>query len=136
MPSAIKSGNGELQQMHKVFLALWKNDMVDFYKLIDYKWSPAMTEVMFELKSKIQLSNVHLIGKSYTSIFENVFADMTNYQTTEMIDEECRRLEWPIEDGTFPRLIIPKKQVEQEGAPLDAEDQLKKLTCFVSFLEN
>lgn len=122
--------------MHKVFLALWKNDMVEFYKLIDFKWSPSVSEVMFELKSKIQASNVQLIGKSYTSIFENVFADMTNYHTPEMINDECRRLEWPIEDGSYPRLIIPKKQTSHEGSPLDAEDQLKKLTCFVSFLEN
>lgn len=125
-----------MQQMHKIFLALWKNDMIEFYKLIDFKWSPSMSEVMFELKSKIQASNVVLIGKSYTSIFENVFAEMTNYHTPEMINEECRRLEWEIEEGPYPRLIIPKKQTVQECSPLDAEDQLKKLTYFVSFLEN
>jgi hypothetical protein len=35
----MKVGNNELQQMHKIFQALWKNDMSEFYKLIDFKWS-------------------------------------------------------------------------------------------------
>lgn len=91
---------------------------------------------MFELKEKVQASNIQLIGKSYTSIFENVFAEMTNNHTPEMVNEECKRLNWEIEEGPHPRLIIPKKQSVHESSVLDSEDQLKKLTYFVSFLEN
>lgn len=92
---------------------------------------------MYELKEKVQLDNLQLIGYAYTSILENVFAEMTN-QTPDMVTETCERLNWEIQTGEvpFPRLILPKKPIVEKVAALDAEDQLHKLTSFVSFLEN
>lgn len=121
--------------MHKVYECLWKNEMVEFYKLIDYKWSTSVAEVMFELKEKIQMDNIQLIGYAYSSIHENVFAEMTN-QPPEMINDTCKRMNWEIQDGPSPRLILPKKPVLEKVSALDAEDQLHKLTTYVSFLEN
>lgn len=135
IPVAAKNGNQELEHMHKVYQTLWKNELVEFYKLIDYKWSPSVAEVMFELKEKVQMDAVQLIGLAYTSIFENVFAEMTN-QKPEMIADTCRRMNWEIQEGTTPRLIIPKKLVIEKISALEAEDQLCKLTSLVSYLEN
>jgi len=109
--------------------------MIEFYKLIDYKWSKSVSEVMFELKEKIQMDTVQLIGQAYTSIFENVFAEMTNL-TPEMINDTCKRMDWEIQEGPAPRLILPKKPIIDKLSSLDAEDQLQKLTSYVSFLEN
>lgn len=53
IPNSVKNGNQELGQMHKVYECLWKNEMVDFYKAIEFKWSPSVAEVMFELKEKV-----------------------------------------------------------------------------------
>lgn len=135
IPVAAKNGNQELEQMHKIYECLWKNEMVDFYKLIDYKWSTGVSEVMYELKEKIQMDNIQLIGYAYSSIHENVFAEMTN-QTPEMIADTCKRMGWEIVDGPAPRLILPKKPAMEKVSALDAEDQLHKLTSYVSFLEN
>lgn len=120
--------------MHKIYECLWKNEMVEFYKLIDHKWSTAVAEVMCELKEKIQMDNIQLIGYAYSSIHENVFAEMTNL-TPEMINDTCKRMNWEIQEGS-PRLILPKKPVVEKVSALDAEDQLHKLTSYVSFLEN
>lgn len=90
---------------------------------------------MLELKEKIQMETVNLIGRAYTSIFENVFAEMTNL-TPERVAETCKNLEWEIQDGPSPRLIIPKKPQVDKMAVLNAEEQLYKLTDLVSFLEN
>lgn len=109
--------------------------MIEFYRLMDYKWSPSVAEVMYELKEKVQMDNVQLIGYAYSSIHENVFAEMTN-QTPEMIENTCQQMNWEIQAGPFPRLILPKKPVVDKVSALDAEDQLHKLTSYVSFLEN
>lgn len=109
--------------------------MIEFYKLMDFKWSQGVAEVMYELKEKVQMDNIQLIGYAYTSIHENVFAEMTN-QTPEMVADSCKRMNWEIQDGPFPRLILPKKPVVEKLSALDAEDQLRKLTSYVSFLEN
>lgn len=121
--------------MHKVYECLWKNEMVEFYTLMEYKWSQGIAEVMYELKERVQNDNIQLIGYAYTSILENVFAEMTN-QTPEMIVDTCKRMDWEIQDGPAPRLILPKKPVVDKVSALDAEDQLHKLTTYVSFLEN
>uniref|UniRef100_U5EKJ7 Putative signalosome subunit 2 csn8 n=1 Tax=Corethrella appendiculata TaxID=1370023 RepID=U5EKJ7_9DIPT len=135
IPQNIKTGNNELEQMYKVFTCLWNNDTSGFYKAINYDWSKNVSELMFELKEKIQLETVNLVGRAYSSIFENVFAEMTN-QTPEMIVDTCKSLNWEIVDGPFPRLIIPKVPVTEKPISTSSEDQLQKLTDFVSFLEN
>jgi COP9 signalosome complex subunit 8 len=81
------------------------------------------------------LETVNLIGRAYSSIFENVFADMTN-QTAEQIIETCKNLNWELVEGPAPKLIIPKKPVCDNILATTAEEQLYKLTDFVSFLEN
>lgn len=136
IPVAAKAGNEELEQMHKVYKSLWKNEMVEFYKLMDgYKWSQGVAEVMYELKEKVQADNIQLISYAYSSIHENVFAEMTN-QTPDMIADTCKRMNWEIQEGPAPRLIIPKKPIVDKVSALNAEDQLHKLTSYVSFLEN
>lgn len=102
---------------------------------MDFKWSPSVAEVMYELKEKVQLDNIQLIGYAYSSIHENVFAEMTNHTTSDMIENTCQRMNWEIQAGS-PRLILPKKPVVEKVSALDAEDQLHKLTSYVSFLEN
>lgn len=122
--------------MHKVYESLWKNEMQEFFKLVsDFKWSTSVSEIMIELKDKIQMDNVQLIGYAYTSILENVFAEMTN-MTPEMVIDTAKRMDWEIQEGAFPRQILPKKPVIEKISALDAEDQLHKLTSYVSFLEN
>lgn len=88
IPVSVKNGNQELEKMHKVYECLWKNEMVEFYKLMDYKWT-TVAEVMYELKEKIMMDNIQLIGYAYSSIHEDVFAEMTN-QTPEMINDTCK----------------------------------------------
>lgn len=135
IPDLVKVGNKELDQMYKVFTCLWKNEIPEFFKIIEFEWSKSVAEVMFELKERIQMETVHLIGNAYNSIFEDKFAEMTN-QTSEQIIETCKNLNWEVQSGPIPRLILPKKMPAETMKTLNAEDQLYKLTGYVSFLEN
>uniref|UniRef100_A0A182J4N1 CSN8/PSMD8/EIF3K domain-containing protein n=1 Tax=Anopheles atroparvus TaxID=41427 RepID=A0A182J4N1_ANOAO len=135
IPQNMKAGHSELEQMYKVYVSLWNNDTAGFYKAINHDWSKHVSELMFELKEKIQQETISLIGRAYSSIFENVFAEMTN-QTTDMVEDTCKGLNWEIVDGAHPRLIIPKRTIEEKPIVVSSEDQLQRLTDFVSFLEN
>lgn len=57
-------------------------------------------------------------------------------QTPETVSDLCVSLGWEIQNGSYPRLIIPKKKDIEKVDTATAEDQLQKLTDFVSFLEN
>ncbi|XP_055635750.1 COP9 signalosome complex subunit 8 [Toxorhynchites rutilus septentrionalis] len=135
IPLSVKTGHAELEQMYKVYQCLWNNDIAGFYKVINHDWSKHVSELMFELKEKIQHETINLIGRAYSSILENVFSEMTN-QTPDMIDEMCKNLKWEIVEGPRPRLILPKHPVAEKPLVVSAEDQLQELTNFVSFLEN
>ncbi|XP_059617207.1 COP9 signalosome complex subunit 8 [Phlebotomus argentipes] len=135
IPQNIKGGNAELERLFTVLQCLWSNKNVEFYKAITYDWSKAIAKLMAELKEKVQMETINLIGRAYSSIFENVFADMTNH-SPEVVTETCKSLNWEIIEGPFPRLIIPKKPPVEKLVFTSCEDQLQKLTDFVSFLEN
>lgn len=90
---------------------------------------------MVELRAKIFQETIALIGLAYSSIFEDRLGEMIA-QAPEAVGETCQSLGWTIEDGPYPRLVIPKRAADREGETAGAEDQLAKLTDFVSFLEN
>lgn len=56
-------------------------------------------------------------------------------QSAETMPQLCSSLGWDLIDGN-PRLIVPKKPVPDKVAQTACEDQMKKLTEFVSFLES
>lgn len=83
---------------------------------------------------RYQQETNNLIGTAYTSIFETTFSEMLN-QSPETVAQLCNSLGWQLIDGN-PRLIMPKKPVPDMLAQTACEDQMKKLTEFVSFLES
>lgn len=121
--------------MYKIFQCLWNNDTPGFYKEMNFEWSKSVAELMFELKEKVQLETINLIGRAYSSISENIFGEMIN-KLPETIDETCKNLGWEIEVGARPRLIQPVKPGPDKIFHTTPEDQLQRLTEFVSFLEN
>lgn len=127
--------NEELEQLNQVFETLWHNRFAQFYVQMNYTWSVNIAKIMIELKDRVQRETIKLIGTAYTSVFENTFSDMLN-QKPETVPQLCTELDWELHDGN-PRFIIPKKPVYSDRVAQTAcEDQMKKLTEFVSFLES
>lgn len=135
IPSTVKTGNVELDKLWTVYVSLWQNDLTAFFKAITFTWTSSVADLMGELRAKIYQETIALIGLAYSSIFEDRLGDMIA-QTPEAVGETCQALGWTIEDGPYPRLVIPKRAPDSEGETAGAEEQLAKLTDFVSFLEN
>lgn len=88
-----------------------------------------------ESLEKTYKETIDLIAKAYTSLFEDFLCNMLN-QTPDVITELCNNLGWEIQDGDYPRLILPRRPPEVKVNTESAENLLAKLTDFVSFLEN
>lgn len=76
-----------------------------------------------------------LVSKAYSSIFEDRLCEMIN-ETPEVVTDLCKSLNWEIQEGTYPRLIIPRRLAPARSSPESSEELLATLTEFVSFLEN
>lgn len=83
---------------------------------------------------RYQQETINLIGNAYSSIAEPTLAEMVNH-SLETLPQLCKSLDWEIVEGT-PRHIVPKKPPTDRVAQTACEDQLRKLTEFVSFLES
>lgn len=85
--------------------------------------------------AKTYKETIDLIGKAYTSLFEDYLCNLLN-QTPDITSEMCKNLDWEIQDGNYPRLIIPRRPPAPKIPTETSENLLIKLTDFVSFLEN
>lgn len=74
-----------------------------------------------------------LIGRSYTTISLETVALMTGL-TSDAVLHACRDRKWELDtDGVT---VAPKPPIRPAPLHTSSEDQLFKLTEFVSFLEN
>lgn len=141
IPTAVKSNAAEpsaveLQHIWSVFQALWLNDTPAFFTAVQWRWTLAtVAELMGELEQRVRRQTIELIALAYSSIFEDHLQQLVQ-QEPAAVEEVCRTLGWSIEEGPTPRLVRPKRRATDELAGVDAEQQLAKLTDFVSFLEN
>lgn len=77
-----------------------------------------------------------LVGNAYTSIYESKLMELTAL-SQEQLRQACAALDWQLEqDSQLQSLVIPKRKVNEPPLSTQSEDQLFKLTEFVSFLEN
>lgn len=76
---------------------------------------------------------VDLITQAYSSIAIDTVAAMTGL-TADQTVAACQEKGWTIESDT--RMVHPKVPAPPNTCHTSSEDQLNKLTNFVSFLEN
>lgn len=85
------------------------------------------------LLEKVRSKAVDLISQAYSSISLDTLAQMTGL-TPDVASAACLERGWLIEPDT--RMVHPVRPAPEETGHISSEDQLYKLTDFVSFLEN
>ncbi|XP_030376656.1 COP9 signalosome complex subunit 8 [Scaptodrosophila lebanonensis] len=128
-----KEENKELTQLHLLTVALQKNDSSDFFDYIKFEWSENVKPIVEDLLAKQREELFTLMGTAYASIYEQNLLEMTQ-MSAEELKSACAALNWTQEqDGDQVIILpIPKETVSSVAG----DDQLLKLTEFVSFLEN
>ncbi|XP_017775257.1 PREDICTED: COP9 signalosome complex subunit 8 [Nicrophorus vespilloides] len=134
IPANIKSSTAELGQIWAVGQHMWKREFPQIYKaLTAVKWSDIVAEIMKHVQDKVRLRAVDLISHAYSSITLETVAQMTGL-TVEVAGAACIEKGWHIEADT--RMVHPVRPSPEPSGHISSEDQLYKLTDFVSFLEN
>ncbi|XP_037297646.1 COP9 signalosome complex subunit 8 [Manduca sexta] len=134
IPQNITSSNPEITAIWSVGQKLWKKDLPGTYQtLAAYNWTEPVANIIRALEEKVRERTLNLIGRSYSSISLDTLVSMTGLSRDAAL-HSCRDRKWTISNDGITINPLPPAQ----PAPLhtSSEDQLFKLTEFVSFLEN
>lgn len=153
IPTNVKTSSTELGSIWAVGQNMWKRDFPAIYKALNaVTWSDTVAEIMKKLHGtyrfiycacllywkfcfveKVRSRAVDLISQAYSSITLEMVAAMTGL-SVEAAGTACVEHGWTIEADTH--MVHPVRPSPQPSGDTSSEDQLYKLTDFVSFLEN
>ncbi|CAK1603068.1 unnamed protein product [Parnassius mnemosyne] len=134
IPQNITSSNPEIAAIWAIGQKLWKKDLAGTYQTIAaYTWTEPIANIIKALEEKVRERAFNLIGRSYSFISLDTVISMTGLNKEAAL-HVCKERKWELdEDGTT---IKPVPPVQPAPLHTSSEDQLFKLTEFVSFLEN
>ncbi|KAI8427957.1 hypothetical protein MSG28_002274 [Choristoneura fumiferana] len=126
--------NPEIAAIWAVGQKLWKKDLAGTYQaLATYNWTEPVANITRALEERVRERAFHLIGRSYSSISLDTVVSMTGLSRDTVL-RACADRKWVLsEDGAT---VNPTPPTQPAPLHTSSEDQLFKLTEFVSFLEN
>nr|CAD7438664.1 unnamed protein product [Timema bartmani] len=133
IPQNIKTSHAELGLIWKVGQRLWMRDFPGVYTSLAVDWSENVSQVMQALLESTRKRAVNLVSHAYSSISADdlaAFVGMPADRAASAVVEQG----WNFDSVT--RTMTPSQPVTQPTHITSNEDQLYKLTDFVSFLEN
>ncbi|XP_015177810.1 PREDICTED: COP9 signalosome complex subunit 8 [Polistes dominula] len=135
IPFNLKEANSELGRIWAVGKHMWQRDWPAVHVALNADWSEDVSGIMTVLKDSVREQAMTLISKAYSSLGLTVLASMTGLALEDAQKAAIER-GWSI-DGTMVQPVkVDKDQSIFNNETCLTEDQLKKLTQFVSFLEN
>ncbi|OWR41048.1 COP9 protein [Danaus plexippus plexippus] len=134
IPQSITSSNPEIPAIWAVGQKLWKKDLAGTYHaLAAFTWTEPVAHIIRALEERVRERAFNLIGRSYSTVSLDTIVLMTGL-SREAVLQICRDKKWELHsDGVT---ISPTPPVQPSPLHTSSEDQLFKLTEFVSFLEN
>ncbi|KAG5306290.1 PREDICTED: COP9 signalosome complex subunit 8 [Acromyrmex echinatior] len=136
IPPDVKAAHEELGRVWTVGQCMWQRNWPAVHTALNVEWSEDVKDVMTALKDNVRERVMRLISKAYSSLNLTTMATMSGMSLDEVRQAAIDR-GW-IVDGTIvqPRKQIDEEQYSQSDKICLTEEQLQKLTQFVSFLEN
>ncbi|XP_037710133.1 COP9 signalosome complex subunit 8 [Drosophila subpulchrella] len=132
IPNKLKEDK-ELIQLNLLNVALQNNNYADFFRNIKYEWSERVKAPVEDLLIKQREELFKLMGSAYVSIYQHNVLELS-LMSDEELKNACAALNWTEElDGDR---VILKPKVQEAPPSRGNDDQLLKLTEFVTFLEN
>ncbi|XP_063994507.1 COP9 signalosome complex subunit 8 [Diachasmimorpha longicaudata] len=134
IPDAAKTNCQELSQIWNVGQKMWQRDWPAVHTALNREWSDDVRDIMLALKENVRERAMSLVSEAYSSLDLSVLAGMVG-QSLEDTKQSVLDRGWSLDDTTVKPCKIEKEQFTPSPTTL-TEDQLSKLTQFVSFLEN
>lgn len=133
IPAAVKNNCSDLHNIWTVAQKMWQRDWQGTHAALNFEWNMGVSEIMNALKERIRERAIALVENAYSSLDITTFSNMTGLSVTEA-REILQEKGWNI-TGTTVRPVKVEKE-EPSIHETITEEQLNKLTQFVSFLEN
>ncbi|KAL0273751.1 UNVERIFIED_CONTAM: hypothetical protein PYX00_006357 [Menopon gallinae] len=133
IPNSVKFGNTELQNIWKVGKKMWQRDFPGIYVALNEQWSNDIAEIMHKLLEKVRQKAAHLVATAYTSLSLDALSAFTGLPP-DRAAKQGLEAGWQIDPDT--NIVRPCRPSTGPVEVVCCEDQISKLTDFVSFLEN
>ncbi|XP_072393605.1 COP9 signalosome complex subunit 8 isoform X1 [Diabrotica undecimpunctata] len=134
IPPTVKTSTPELAHIWAVGQSMWKRDFPAIYTALNaVTWSDIVADIMKQVQEVVRTRAVDLISQAYSSITLDTVSAMTGLPL-EVCVPACEERGWKYDAES--KIVHPVRKVVEYVGQTSSEDQLSKLTDFVSFLEN
>ncbi|PSN42702.1 hypothetical protein C0J52_23397 [Blattella germanica] len=133
IPQNVKNSHAELVNIWKVGQKMWQRDFPGVYAALNVDWSENVGNIMNALLENVRKRAVYLVSHAYSSIGMDdlaAFVGMPCDQAVKAASDQGWVVDAPC------RMVRPCRPPASQNQGASSEDQLYKLTEFVSFLEN
>ncbi|XP_046676262.1 COP9 signalosome complex subunit 8 [Homalodisca vitripennis] len=129
IPSQAKAENPELAHVWSVGKAMWQRDFPAVYTALNATmWTDNVAEIMKAVHQEVVRRATQLVCRAYTSVSINTAAALIGTTPEAIAQQKGWRVEGNLVSPPHPSPPVPTLT--------SSEEQLTKLTDFVSFLEN
>lgn len=133
IPQNVKNSHAELAFIWKVGQKIWQRDFPGVYAALNADWSENVRHIMQALLENVRKRAVHLVSHAYSSINMDDLAASVGMPVEQAVLAATEQ-GWKVDVGA--RMVKPCRPSSSPNQGASSEDQLYKLTEFVSFLEN
>ncbi|XP_063241833.1 COP9 signalosome complex subunit 8 [Bacillus rossius redtenbacheri] len=133
IPQNIKTSHAELATIWKVGQKMWQRDFPGMYAALRVDWSENVAQIMQALLVSVQERAASLVSHAYSSIGVDSLGAMLGLPAEEAARVAVEK-GWQVDRAS--RTVMPARPPPPADDAMCNEDQLYKLTDFVSFLEN
>lgn len=137
IPDSYKSVTPHLPMLWKIVQLLWSRDFTSVHLALNQEWPQDICKYMTTLKERLQDRVQNVVSKAYSNIKTEEFAKLLGMTEMQAI-EVARKRDWQVDTNsgyTFPKVPEHGSQTDTVNY-ISCEDQLSRLTDYVSYLEN
>jgi len=121
----------------KIGQLLWSRDFPSAHLALNQEWPEEISKYILILKEKLQERVQNIVSKAYSSIKADEFAKLLGMNEQQALRVASQR-EWQFDSGSgyiYPKTPDCGKQAEASTF-ISSEQQLSRLTDYISYLEN
>ncbi|ELT95352.1 hypothetical protein CAPTEDRAFT_154607 [Capitella teleta] len=133
IPQSIKTANVELALIWAIGQNMWQRDFPKIYENLKQEWSEPMKPIIEAITEATRKRALMLVAQAYSSIKADECAAYAGLPVNETVDVVVE-MGWTADPHS--RMITPKKIDKPEETIMPSEQQMNKLTEYVSVLES
>ncbi|RDD41033.1 COP9 signalosome complex subunit 8 [Trichoplax sp. H2] len=133
----------EIRAVWEIGKSMWQRNYPQMYASFDYGWSDSIKPIIIALKANCRNRAFQLVSRAYDSISWKDLAAIVGLSVEDAIQGEfnsrgmlstATEKSWTVDVDS--QMIMPTKIVDDTQIKNITNEQLKKLTDYVTYLEN